>query len=190
MANWDVRPIEQGDFATLMRLEDEIFGGAGESVLGPYYLRLCCEFYSDTCFIAYSGDRAVGYLLSFVRDREVYCTTLAAVPELQGSRLVYRLIQAFTAAVLPRADTCWFTVAPDNLSARRLHAALGATEIGRRKDFYGPGDERIVSRIDRDSLARLRSRYTKLGLLSEEIARPMITRLGAVDIAASVGDAA
>ena len=89
-----IRPLRQDDFAELMRLEEEVFGAAGEGVLGAYYVRLCCEFFNDTCFVATEDGKALGYVLCFVRAREAYCTTLAVAPELQGSRVAFQLLRA------------------------------------------------------------------------------------------------
>src|SRR6266545_2308853 len=109
MPNRTIRALCHDDFAPLMQLEEEIFGRLGEGVLGPYYVRLCCEFFPEWCFIAEE----------------------------------------------------------DNVAARALHAALGAREVGIREDFYGPGDRRLLSRIDRDGFERVRARLRRLGLVDE-----------------------
>ena len=168
MARREIRPLRQDDFAELMKIEEEVFGAAGEGVLGAYYVRLCCEFFGETCFAALEDGRIVGYVLCFLKGREAYCTTLAVAPGRQGSRVAVQLLRALTGALLDRVDSVWFTVKEDNLQARSLHAALGATELGFRDDFYGPGDRRLVSRIDRVGFERLRGRMEKLGLVDRE----------------------
>lgn len=165
MARAEIRPLTRDDLPLLTTLEDRIFGAAGEATLGAYYLRLCCEFYADTCFIALEDERPVGYVLCFVREREAYCTTLGVVPEKQGSRLALQLVKALIAGIALRVDSCWFTVKEDNEAARALHRALGARDVEVRSDFYGPGDARIVSRIDRPAFEALRGKLQRMKLL-------------------------
>ncbi len=167
MSHYTVRNLRPEDFGTLMELERRIFGTDATGTLGPYYVRLCCEFFRDDGFVVLAGGRIVGYLLSFERRGEAYCTTLAVTPEVQGSRALVRLLAAYVAAVEPRVDTCWFTVEEGNESARALHRILGAREVELRRDFYGAGDHRIVSRIDRGDFERVRRRLARLGVTDE-----------------------
>lgn len=171
MARYHVRTITRDDFSTLMGLENKLFGADHGGVLGPYYVRLCCEFFPETCLVVEVDGNAVGYVLSFVRDREAYCTTLAMLPEFQGSRATHALLRGFVASIADRVDTCWFTVEESNKAARALHAMLGAKEIEVRADFYGPGAARIVSRIERDAFERLRGRFERIGLVASSAPR-------------------
>jgi [ribosomal protein S18]-alanine N-acetyltransferase len=166
MADYAVRALEPDDFDTLMALEQALFGAIGEKTLGPFYVRLCCDFFKDTCFLAFADGEPVGYMLSFVRGREAYCSTLAVTPAHQRSRLVYRFVQIFVAAIASRVDSVWFTVHESNADARALHATLGARETGRRDAYYGPNEPRILSRIDRAAFDKLCARMHRLGLLS------------------------
>lgn len=144
-----------------------MFGGTDDGVLGPYYVRLCCSFFGRTCFVAEVEGRPVGYLLSFVNGREAYCTTLAILPEYQGTRVLLALLREFTAAIAGRVDSCWFTVEEENGAARALHRMLGAVEEEIIPNYYGPGRPRIISRIDRAAVARMAKRFQKLGLMED-----------------------
>ncbi|MBS1123495.1 MAG: putative acetyltransferase [Deltaproteobacteria bacterium] len=165
MTRYTIRKLASEDFTALAALENDVFGAMGEAVLCPHYLRLCTEIFHDSCFLALDDERPVGYLLAFLRGRDVHCTTLAVIPAYQKTRVTVQLIGAFVRHIIDRVDVCWFTVKEDNAPARAVHAMLGATEVGRRNDFYGPGDERIVAKIDRATLERLRPKYERLGFV-------------------------
>ncbi|MGA2449915.1 MAG: GNAT family N-acetyltransferase [Polyangiaceae bacterium] len=165
MAEYLVRTLKPSDFDAVMALEQGLFGDSGDKTLGPFYVRLCCDFFGDSCFLAMADGVPVGYLLSFVRNREAYCSTLAIAPAHQRTRLVFHIVEAFLRAIDSMVDSVWFTVHERNLDARALHATLGARELGRRDDYYGPGEPRIVSRIERPAFEKLRLRMNRLGLL-------------------------
>lgn len=170
MTRYQVRTLTTDDFPALVQLERDVFGALGEDVLCPHYLRVCTEIFPDTCFLALDDDRPVGYLLSFVKERQAWCTTLAILEEYQRKRLTSMLIGSFVRTILERVDICWFTVKEDNAAARALHRMLGAVEVDRRQDFYGPGDERIVARIDRATFESMRPKYERLGLVERRLA--------------------
>ncbi|MGK3967886.1 GNAT family N-acetyltransferase [Sorangium sp. So ce118] len=169
MSRYVARTLRSDDFSTLMELEAALFGSAGDGELGRYYIRLCCDFFKDSCFLVEAAGKPAGYLLSFTRGKEVYCTTLAVLPEYQGSRATHTLLRAFVGSILGWAESCWFTVEEDNHAARALHAMLGAREIEVRPDFYGTGHPRIISRIDRDAFLALRARFERVGLVERPV---------------------
>lgn len=170
MARYAIRTLTTDDFAALTQLERDVFGAAGEDMLCPNYLRVCTEIFAETCFLALADDQPVGYLLCFVKGREAWCTTLAIREAYQRKRVTPMLLGAFVRAIVARVDVCWFTVKEDNAAARALHAMLGATEVARRADFYGPGDERVVAKIDRATFEQLRPKYERLGLIDRAVA--------------------
>src|SRR5258705_346816 len=83
--------LTHADFEAIMELEESLFASKGDKALGAFYVRLCCDFYGDTSFIARADGKPIGYILSFVRDREAYCSTLAIVPSFQRTRAVHYL---------------------------------------------------------------------------------------------------
>lgn len=165
MSRYSIRSLTRDDFQPLMRLEHTLFGQTDDGVLGPYYVRLCCDMFGDTCFLVEVDGEPVGYLLAFLNRRAAYCTTLALLPEFHGSRAILALLGAFIQSLEGRVDLCWFTVEEGNHRVRSLHRMLGAVEVERVDDFYGPGRARIVSRIERAGFERLRGRFERMGLV-------------------------
>lgn len=158
-----VRALDRGDFDALLALEGAVSGAGGDRALGPYFVRLCCEFFRETCFVATVDGEIVAYALCFVQEREAYCTTLTVHPRHRRSEVLQKLLRRLVISLERRVDSCWFTVEQSDQMARLLREGLGAIDLGTRADFYGPGDDRLVLRIDREALSRQRLRYRAAG---------------------------
>jgi len=162
-----VRPLVSSDFAALQELEAQLWKEDATGELCPHYLRLCTELYSEWCFLALDGERAVGYVLNFPNGKVNYCATLAVLPEYQKTRVNYLLLRAMVKKLLEEdMEECRFLVEPDNHDARSVHHALGARVVSEVHDYYRPGDLRLCSVIDKGDLEKLRGRYTRLRLVS------------------------
>lgn len=162
-----VRPLVSEDFWRLRRMETEIWGGDAAGQLCPHYLRLCTELYAEWCFIAMDGERPVGYVLNFPKGKVAYCATLAVHPEYQKGKVNYLLIRAMLGKLFVEdMEECRFLVEPGNGDARSVHHALGARVVSEVEDYYHRGDLRLWSSITKEDLDRVRSRYTRLRLVS------------------------
>lgn len=160
MTEIQIRTLRSEDFESLRQLEADIFGSAGYSVVSPHYLRLCTDFFADTCFLALVEGQPIGYILCFVRGREAYSTRLGVREEFQGTHVAMRLLGACISKLVENdCDLLWFTVKPDNTHARELYRKLGAVERGVRRDFLAPGDELIVGEADKQTLIQLDRRF-------------------------------
>ncbi|MDY7226968.1 GNAT family N-acetyltransferase [Hyalangium rubrum] len=169
MTEIQIRTLRGEDFESLRQLEADIFGSAGYAVVSPHYLRLCTDFFADTCFLALVDGQPIGYMLCFVRGREAYSTRLGVCEEFHGTGVAMRLIGAcISKLVEDDYDLLWFTVKPDNTHARELYRRLGAVERAVRRDFLAPGDELIIGEVDKQTLIRLGQRFRP----SREVARP------------------
>ena len=144
-----IRSLQSDDFPELMRLEEEVFGASGESVLGPTTSGSAASSSPTPASSPSERGRAVGYVLTFVRGREAYCTTLAVAADATALPRAIQLLRALVGAIAGRVDACWFTVKEDNLAARALHAALGARERRDPRRLLRARRRRIVSRIER-----------------------------------------
>ena len=166
-SRYAVRTLQSADFWHLKRLEAEIWGENATGQLCPYYLRLCTEMYPEWCFLAFDGDRPVGYVLNFPKERTAYCATLAVHPDYQKGRVNYLLIRAMVRKLIDaEMEACRFLVEPDNDDARSVHIALGARVVAEVQDYYQKGDTRLWSVIDKADLEKVRARYTRLKLVS------------------------
>lgn len=166
-SRYTVRALSGDDFPHLRRLEAEIWSEDATGQLCPYYLRLCTEHFPEWCFIAFDGERPVGYVLNFPKGRSNYCATLAVHPEYQKTKVNYFLLRAMIRKLLEEGiQECRFLVEPDNHEARSVHQSLGARVVGEVHDFYREGDHRLVSVIDAEDLERIRTKYTRMRLVS------------------------
>ena len=91
------------------------------------------------------AEAEAGMILVRTAAGEAEVLTVAVVPEARGRGLGRRLVEAgLDAARQAGADLIFLEVAEDNAPARRLYAACGFSETGRRPGYYHrPGEPAV-----------------------------------------------
>jgi len=144
-----IRRATPADAAALARLHAGSFADAwsaaalADLMAAPGAFALVAEECVNPC----------GFVLVRAAGDEAEILTLAVAPEARGRGLGRALVRAAAeAAAELGAKALFLEVAVDNQAALGLYAALGFTEAGRRKAYYGrrggPPTDALVMRAD------------------------------------------
>jgi GNAT superfamily N-acetyltransferase len=105
------------------------------------------ECFGDTSFVAFDGERPAGGVLACVnqsRPADLYIDQVAVHPAWRGQGVTRQLVTAVELEALKRRCTrLWLSTDPAN-PAVRAWAPLGFVELGVRRDFKGPGKDRVI----------------------------------------------
>jgi len=94
----------------------------------------------------------IGYASVWIVDHELQINKIAIDPELRGKGLGRLLIERLLKlAADSRCYRVTLEVRPGNAAARALYASLGFLEVGRRADYYGPREDAVLMRLDRQT---------------------------------------
>jgi [ribosomal protein S18]-alanine N-acetyltransferase len=142
-----IRRVQFSDLKELATLD-----GAFGDLTYPYFvLRQFFDFNRDCWLVAEHSDRPIGYVLGVPgSDREnAWILGQAVAPEYRRCGYGRSLVQVSLANLrLSGARRAWLTVKPGNLAAIRLYTAVGFTEEGLQENYLGPGEDRILMKLD------------------------------------------
>jgi ribosomal-protein-alanine N-acetyltransferase len=104
-----------------------------------------------------SDGAVVGYLCRWLVAGEMHVLNLAVHPEWRHRGVARRLLRALIREARERgAPAIHLEVREKNLPARALYDAFGFTQVGRRRHYYGRGEDAVV--MTRRLLVRTRGR--------------------------------
>lgn len=136
-----IRPVERGDLAAVLALELATFP---DETYGEIALRQFIDLFPQRFFVAESDGEIAGYGLGGIDDAgEGWLLSLGVGPAHQGKRIGTALIDAVLKS-LASAPVIRLTVLPDNAHAIALYEKKGFVTEAYRKDYYGPGQDRLV----------------------------------------------
>lgn len=140
-----IRLATERDWGSINEIEQSRYGREGYS---PYFIRMIPLLFSQTCWIAEGKGVPVGYCLGAVEDSKTENGWLLSVVVRKdwGNRGIATVLCNTCVEALKEigARKIKLTVAPENEPARKIYENLGFVEIERVRDYYGPGEDRVV----------------------------------------------
>jgi [ribosomal protein S18]-alanine N-acetyltransferase len=139
-----VRPAAPADFESLHEVDGRVFG----ELAYPYFtLRQLFDAFPNCWLVAASRTELVGYSFGVPSTDHTYAWLfgLAVDPNHRGrghgTRLTRETLHLLGAMGV---EQVYLTVEPANDLAIRLYRKFGFQESGYRKNYFGPGDHRLV----------------------------------------------
>jgi len=139
-----VRPAEPADFEALHDLDGRVFGELGY----PYFtLRQLVDAFPECWLVAAGTSGLVGYSFGVPSTDRTYAWLLGLAVDPNhrkqghGTRLTRETLNLL--GTMNVADV-HLTVEPDNDAATRLYRRFGFLESGFRRNYFGPGEHRLV----------------------------------------------
>lgn len=145
------RGVVESDLPELLRVDREVFPDDPY----PYFvLRQHFDVHGDRILVVDDGECLHGYVL-FVNTSDGYVSwvlSLAVSPDQRGRGLGKRLmLEVLRQLRRERVREVRLTVEPTNAAAIMLYRSLGfSAEGGVRRDYLGPGEDRIVMTLRLD----------------------------------------
>lgn len=144
----EIRKIEPDDFKHLLVIESESF----DSGYSPYFIKMIPILYGNTSFIAVKGRSAQGYGMAAIEQgnpRRAWLMSLAVRPKYRGAGLGEKLITHILKSLAEaKVSDVLLTVTPNNTKAVDLYQRLGFDTVKLLQDFYGPGEDRLLMKIN------------------------------------------
>ncbi|MCB9832760.1 MAG: GNAT family N-acetyltransferase [Planctomycetes bacterium] len=137
-----IRPARRAEIDAIARLDREVFAQS----FPAFSLRQFHDLDPELLLVAEDDGRLAGHALGALgRDGEGWVLVVALAAEARGKGLGRALLAAICAA-LERAGARRIraTVAPGNAASRAMLAATGFEPLAEEKDYFGPGEDRLV----------------------------------------------
>jgi ribosomal protein S18 acetylase RimI-like enzyme len=137
------------DLDAVWAIEREVFG---TDIYPRFFFRQAYDVWGELLRVAEadSGELA-GYALGAVgvEAGEAWILSAAVLPEQRGQGIATQLTRDLLDVLRRRGVySVRLTVHPQNHGAIRIYQRLGFQTIGREEDYYGPGDPRLIMRLE------------------------------------------
>ncbi len=140
-----IRPLGLADLPALALLEDAVFSGSAHT---PWSEAMFQDELADPAhpwWIAHDQGRLIAYAGGRLCGSDLEILDVVVEPARRREGIAKRLLARVAASGLALgARTASLEVLEQNAEARRLYEALGFSEVGRRRDYYGPGADALV----------------------------------------------